>query len=362
MNEEIERKMLVAMSGGVDSSVAALMVIKKGYQPIGVTMKLYDNDQAGMSDTKTCCSVRDVDDARAVAVRLDMPYYVVNYMDGFKEKVIDKFVRTYIDGATPNPCIDCNRYMKFGGLMEKAAEFGCEKVVTGHYARVVYDENRGEYCLMKAVDTTKDQTYVLYFLNQEQLAHLYLPLGEMTKNEARKLAEEEGFINYSKPDSQDICFVPDGNYSRVIEETLDRHIGEGDFVDREGRVLGKNKGYYHYTIGQRRGLGISAAEPLYVTEIIPETNTVVLGSNEELFTNEVRAVEWNYINAADASVEEMKVTAKIRYRAKETSGVLIKEKEGVVRVVFDDPVRAVTRGQSLVAYDGDRVVGGGIIV
>ncbi len=357
-----DRKMLVAMSGGVDSSVAALLVIKNGYSPIGITMKLYDNEQAGMKDTKTCCSVKDVDDARAVAVRLGFPYYVVNFKEGFKENVIDKFVRTYLDGATPNPCIDCNRYMKFGALKERAEEYGCEKIVTGHYARVVYNEELGEYCLMKSVDTSKDQTYVLYFLNQEQLSYLYLPLGDMTKDEARVLASEAGLINFDKPDSQDICFVPDGNYARVIEEVLDRHIGEGDFVDKEGNVLGKNKGYYHYTIGQRRGLGISAAEPLYVTEIIPETNTVVLGSDDDLFTDEVRAAEWNFINKCDAEKDELRVTAKIRYRAKEASGILTKEESGIVKVHFDQPVRAVTKGQSLVAYDGERVVGGGIII
>ena len=355
--------MLVAMSGGVDSSVAALMVIKQGYSPVGITMKLYDNEQAGMKETKTCCSVRDVDDARAVAVRLGFPYYVVNFKEGFKEKVIDKFVSTYLDGATPNPCIDCNRYMKFGALKERAEEYGCEKIVTGHYARVEFREELGEYCLLKSVDASKDQTYVLYFLNQQQLAYLYLPLGDMTKDRARELAAEAGLINADKQDSQDICFVPDGNYARVIEEVLDRHIGEGNFVDKEGKVLGKNKGYYHYTIGQRKGLGISATEPLYVTEIIPETNTVVLGSNDELFTNEVTAADWNFINSCDASKSEMRVTAKIRYRAKEASGILIRE-EGTdrVKVHFDEPVRAVTRGQSLVAYDGERVVGGGIII
>ena len=358
----MDKRYLVAMSGGVDSSVAALIVKNSGVQPIGITMRLYDNDRAGMCDTKTCCSMKDTDDARAVAAKLDFPYYVVNFMEGFKEKVIDKFVKTYIDGATPNPCIDCNRYMKFGALLERARQYECEKIVTGHYARVVYDETLGEWCLMKALDQSKDQTYVLYFLNQEQLSYLYLPLGEMTKAEARELAGSDGLINADKPDSQDICFVPDGDYARVIEEVLERSIGEGDFVNSAGEVLGKHKGYYHYTIGQRRGLGISAPEPLYVTDIIPASNTVVLGSNEDLFTREVEASEWSFINSADAAKDEMRVSAKIRYRAKETSGVLYRTDEDRVKMIFDEPVRAVTKGQSLVAYDGERVVGGGVII
>ena len=358
----MDKRYLVAMSGGVDSSVAALIVKNSGVQPIGITMRLYDNDRAGMCDTKTCCSMKDTDDARAVAAKLDFPYYVVNFMEGFKEKVIDKFVKTYIDGATPNPCIDCNRYMKFGALLERARQYECEKIVTGHYARVVYDETLGEWCLMKALDQSKDQTYVLYFLNQEQLSYLYLPLGEMTKAEARELAGSDGLINADKPDSQDICFAPDGDYARVIEEVLERSIGEGDFVNSAGEVLGKHKGYYHYTIGQRRGLGISAPEPLYVTDIIPASNTVVLGSNEDLFTREVEASEWSFINSADAAKDEMRVSAKIRYRAKETAGVLYRTGEDRVKMIFDEPVRAVTKGQSLVAYDGERVVGGGVII
>ena len=327
----MDKKYLVAMSGGVDSSVAALIVKNSGIEPVGITMRLYDNERAGMCDTKTCCSMKDTDDARAVAAKLDFPYYVVNFTEGFKEKVIDKFVQTYIDGATPNPCIDCNRYMKFGALLERAKQYDCEKIVTGHYARVV-------------------------------LSYLYLPLGEMTKTVARNLAEESGLINADKPDSQDICFVPDGNYARVIEEVLERAVGEGDFVNSAGEVLGKHKGYYHYTIGQRKGLGISAKEPLYVTDIIPASNTVVLGSNDDLFTKEVEAAEWNFINSADAEKTELKVSAKIRYRAKETPGVLIRTGEDRVKMIFDEPVRAVTKGQSLVAYDGERVVGGGVIL
>ena len=356
----MDKRYLVAMSGGVDSSVAALIVKNSGVQPIGITMRLYDNDRAGMCDTKTCCSMKDTDDARAVAAKLDFPYYVVNFMEGFKEKVIDKFVKTYIDGATPNPCIDCNRYMKFGALLERARQYECEKIVTGHYARVVYDETLGEWCLMKALDQSKDQTYVLYFLNQEQLSYLYLPLGEMTKAEARELAGSDGLINADKPDSQDICFVPDGDYARVIEEVLERSIGEGDFVNSAGEVLGKHKGYYHYTIGQRRGLGISAPEPLYVTDIIPASNTVVLGSNEDLFTRDVYVKDINWIGP-DETPERFSCKAKVRYRMAEQPCQVEKTGSTSAKIIFDEPQRAITPGQSAVFYDGEVVLGGGII-
>lgn len=361
-----KKKALIAMSGGVDSSVAALLMQRKGYDCIGITMKLYNNEEAGISETHTCCSLSDIEDARSVALNLGMPYYVTNFMDGFKEKVINNFVLTYIDGQTPNPCIDCNRCMKFDDLIQKAKEYGCEKIVTGHYARVEKTED-GKFLLKKGLDPTKDQSYVLYFLSQEQLSMIEFPLGDTEKLDNRELAREAGLINANKHDSQDICFVPDGNYKRVVEKYAADLVpgfklpGEGDFVDKDGNVLGKHKGYYYYTIGQRKGLGISAKEPLYVIKTIPKKNQVVLGSNDDLFTKNVHAVRFHFINQPDEIVKEIRCAAKIRYRAKETPGVLHINDDGSVDMVFDEAVRAVTAGQSLVVYDGDIVLGGGFI-
>lgn len=372
-------KALIAMSGGVDSSVAALLMQQKGYETVGVTMKLYDNEDIGMCNVHTCCSLKDIEDARAVATTLGMPYYVMNFQDGFNEKIIEPFSRTYLHGATPNPCIDCNRYMKFGALLQRAKELGCEKAVTGHYARIEQDPETGKYLLKKAIDPKKDQSYVLYFLSQEQLAFLDFPLGGLEKTAARDLAEEHNLINARKHDSQDICFVPDGNYSRVIDEYLeahadeaaasfnipDCHVGPGDFVDLQGNVLGQHKGFYHYTIGQRKGLGISAKEPLYVVKIEPKENRVVLGSNDDLFKKEVSAVQVHWINEPEEGTKQIRCAAKIRYQAKEVMGtaeILEKAEDGYLVIMhFDEAVRAATKGQSLVFYDGDICLGGGII-
>ena len=246
-------KALIAMSGGVDSSVAAYIMKEEGFDCIGCTMKLYDNADAGVSRDKTCCSLDDVEDARSVAARLGMPYYVFNFSDDFREKIICKFIDSYERGRTPNPCIDCNRYMKFAKLCERARILGCDFIVTGHYARI-YKEGE-KYVLKKALDETKDQSYVLYNLTQDILAHTRFPLGEMKKSETREIAEKCGFINAKKPDSQDICFVPDGDYARVIELNTGKKYPPGDFVDKNGNVLGRHKGIIHYTIGQRKGLG-----------------------------------------------------------------------------------------------------------
>ncbi len=363
-------KALIAMSGGVDSSVAALLIKNKGYQTIGITMKLYDNEDIGVSKEHTCCSLDDIEDARAVANALGIPYYVFNFTEDFKEKVIMKFVRTYLKGHTPNPCIDCNKSMKFSDLWQRALELSCDKIVTGHYVINEYDEKLGEYRLKKAKDETKDQSYVLYFLSQEDLSHIEFPMGEMTKNEARELAEANNLLNARKHDSQDICFVPDGDYAKVIEKyTCDicgasgncKKPKPGDFVDMEGNVLGQHKGIINYTIGQRKGLGISAAHPLYVVDIDPERNVVVLGKNEDLFTRKVHAEEVNFINTIPEGTRELRVSAKIRYRHKEQPGTLKINEDGSVDMLFDEPQRAVTKGQSLVIYDGDYVLGGGII-
>ena len=380
-----EKKMLVAMSGGVDSSVAAYLVREEGYFPLGVTMMLHDQDLSCTAGTHLCCTPDDIEDARVVCSTLGIPFHVVNFMDGFREKIINNFVDTYLKGQTPNPCIDCNRYMKFGRLFEMADEEGCEKVVTGHYAYVEYDEKEGLYKLRRAKDVTKDQTYVLYFLSQQQLARLYFPLGRYEKSVARDIAEEAGIIVARKHDSQDICFVPDGDYAGFIEREASAKVRDaleavssrlediekeryGKFVDTDGNILGTHKGYYHYTIGQRRGLGIPAADRLYVVDIIPEKNQVILGANDDLFTREVNAVDFNLISypeadkfVKDSDEKQMRVTAKVRYRAKDTSGVLTLRSDGTATMLFDEPVRAVTPGQSLVVYDGDYCLGGGTI-
>ena len=282
----IMKKALIAMSGGVDSSVAALLMQQKGYACTGVTMKLFENEQAGIKREKTCCSLDDVEDARSVAYRLHMPYYVFNFTANFEEEVMDRFVDAYAHGCTPNPCIDCNRYLKFQRLYQRMQELQMDTIVTGHYARVAYDADQKRWLLKKGLDVSKDQSYVLFNLTQEQLAHTCFPVGELTKDQVRHLAEENGFLNADKPDSQDICFVPDGDYAGFIE----RHTGDsakpGDFLDLQGNVIGKHRGIIHYTIGQRRGLGIAAAHPLYVCRIDPVRNTVTLGESSALFARE----------------------------------------------------------------------------
>lgn len=352
-------KALIAMSGGVDSSVAAYLMKEAGYECIGCTMRLYENEDAGVSRDQTCCSLDDVEDARSVAYRLGMPYYVFNFSDDFKEKIICKFINSYEMGRTPNPCIDCNRYMKFEKLHERAKILGCDKVVTGHYARIEHDGER--YLLKKAIDESKDQSYVLYSLTQEGLAHTAFPLGSLCKSETRKIAEEHGFINAHKPDSQDICFVPDGDYARVIELNTGKKYEPGDFVDKQGNVLGRHRGIINYTIGQRKGLGISAAAPLYVCSIDTKNNTVVLGDDKDLYSDTLEADEFNWISGV-VPASPVRCRAKIRYRQKEQPATAYPIGDAMVKIVFDEPQRAITPGQSAVLYDGDVVLGGGTII
>ena len=352
------KRALIAMSGGVDSSLAALLMKEKGYECIGCTMKLYENEDAGIEKTKTCCSLDDVEDARNVACLLDMPFYVFNFTERFRAQVIDRFVQSYEEGRTPNPCIDCNRYMKFDKLYERAKLMGCEYIVTGHYARI--EKEDGKFFLKKALDETKDQTYVLYTLTQDQLAHTMFPLGDLTKRTVRNIAEKNGFINANKPDSQDICFVPDGDYASVIEKYTGRICMPGNFVDTEGNIMGRHKGIIHYTLGQRKGLGIAAGKPVYVCEIRPQTREVVLGNPEDLMSRDVYVSDFNWISG-NAPGGRIRCTAKVRYRQSEQPAVLSVEGD-IVHIVFDQPQRAITPGQAAVVYDGDVVLGGGTII
>lgn len=349
-------KILVAMSGGVDSSVAAKLLTDAGHHCIGCTMKLHESQDAG-EGAHTCCSSEDVEDARAVACRLKIPYYVFDFSGDFREKIIGRFVRSYCEGRTPNPCIDCNRLMKFDKLFLRADWLGCEKVATGHYARV--EEREGRYFLKKAADPAKDQSYVLYSLTQAQLARTLFPLGDLRKSETRALAGEGGFLNAQKPDSQDICFVPDGNYAAVIERYTGHAPVPGDFLDTEGKVLGKHRGIIHYTIGQHKGLGLPTEEKLYVVRINPTENTVVLGPSQALFSREVTVRQMHWIGGTPPHLP-LRCKAKIRYRQTEQPADVLPDSDGV-RILFDEPQRAPTPGQAAVLYDGDVVLGGGEI-
>ena len=356
----MNKKAIIAMSGGVDSSVAAYLMKEAGYECTGVTMKLFQNEEVGLSKEHTCCSLDDVEDARNVAFHLGIPFHVFNFSDRFEECVIKRFVESYENGMTPNPCIDCNRFLKFDKLYHRASELGLDYIVTGHYARIEFNEETGRYELKKAPDENKDQSYVLYNLTQDQLSHTQFPLGTMTKPEVRKIAEEQGFINARKHDSQDICFVPDGNYGNFIETYTGKQFPEGDFVDLEGNRMGTHKGIIRYTIGQRKGLGLSVPEPVYVCALDLEKNQVILGKNTDLFSNELIATDINLISVPEIK-EPMRVKAKVRYRQKEQWAVAVQTGEDTLRVTFDEPQRAITRGQAVVLYDGDKVVGGGTI-
>lgn len=356
----MQEKALIAMSGGVDSSVAAYLMKKQGYDCIGATMKLYQNATIQVCDTHTCCSLDDVEDARLVACSMDMPHYVFNFSDRFKEAVMDNFVNCYECGITPNPCIECNRHLKFEHLYRRAKELACDYVVTGHYAQISFDEATGRYLLKKAIDSSKDQSYVLYSMTQDQLAHTLFPLGGMPKSKTRIIAEEQGFINAKKHDSQDICFIPNGKYAEFIEHYTNKHYPEGDFIDKDGNVLGRHKGIIRYTIGQRKGLGLALQEPMYVMAVNVADNTVMLGRDSDLYTTTLDAGNINLISVS--SIEgEMRVKAKVRYRHTEQWATVTQPTPNTLHVVFDEPQRAITRGQAVVLYDDDIVVGGGTI-
>ncbi|MBQ7574279.1 MAG: tRNA 2-thiouridine(34) synthase MnmA [Clostridia bacterium] len=353
----MEKRAVIAMSGGVDSSVAAYLMKQQGYDIIGVTLKLFDNEDIGSSD-KTCCSTDDVMDAKAVASRLHIKHYTFNFKDDFKSQVIDRFVCAYENGRTPNPCIDCNRFIKFKRLLERAEVLGYPYVVSGHYAQVIHGGERP--ILKKGKDHKKDQSYVLYSLTKGQLSHILLPLGEMTKDEVREIAEANNFVNSKKHDSQDICFVPDGKYAEFIEQYSHRTYPDGEFVDLSGNVLGTHKGIIRYTIGQRKGLNLSLPKPMYVCRTDLETNKVILGDNEDLFSKTLYADDINLI-ACDDIKTPLHLKAKIRYSQSEEWATVEQTGDDEIYVEFDNPQRAITKGQAVVLYDDDIVIGGGVI-
>lgn len=352
------KKVMIGMSGGVDSSVAAFLLQKESLEVIGATMKLYNNEDIDFVSEKTCCSLDDVLDAKSVCARLGIRHYTLNMTDDFKKEVIERFISTYQNGFTPNPCIDCNRYMKFSKMLHKAQELDIDYVATGHYARI---EKQGDrYILKKAVDLSKDQSYVLYSLTQEQLKVTKFPLGNYTKQQVREIAEENGFVNARKHESQDICFVPDGDYSKFIEYYTGKTYPCGDFVDMNGKRLGEHKGIIRYTIGQRRGLGLALPASMYVVEKDVENNKVILGFNDDLFKKEVNVKNISF-TACDGLDKPERLCAKIRYNQKEQPATVTQTAENHFTIVFDEPQRAITKGQAAVLYDGDTVVGGGTI-
>lgn len=362
------KQALVGMSGGVDSSVAAYLVREAGYETTGATMRLFDNETIGISD-KTCCSLSSIEDACAVANKLGINYVVYDMRPDFRREVIDRFVSAYEQGSTPNPCVACNKYLKFDRLYELAArdlltdtadgESGLF-VATGHYA-VIEKSAGGRYMLRKGSDASKDQSYFLYDLTQEQLSRTLFPLGAMTKSEVRAIALEQGLVTAKKRESQDICFVPGGDYASFIRGYTGHEYPQGDFVGTDGKVMGTHKGIINYTIGQRKGLGLALKKPAYVLSIDTAGNRVILGDNEELFTRELTAGQFNWVSTA-APQDDIRALARIRYRHHEAPARIVPLSEDTVRIIFDEPQRAITSGQSVVVYDGDYVLGGGIIL
>lgn len=346
-----KRKALIGMSGGVDSSVAALLMLQQDFDCIGATMRLHDYHCGGADDAL---------DAKAVADRLGIGHLIFDMQTDFEKNVIRSFADAYETGLTPNPCIQCNRHLKFGAMLDRALALGYEYVVSGHYAQIRQDENTGRYLLYKAADRAKDQTYFLASLNQHQLRHILFPLGSLTKSEVREIAQQNGFITARKRDSQDICFVPDGDYAAFLQRYTGKQYEEGDYLDLNGKVVGRHKGAVCYTLGQRKGLGLAMGAPVYVCRKDMQNNTVTVGPNEALFSSALRATDWNWLPFPALS-EPLQVTAKIRHSQSELEATVYPESNGFARVEFQAPQRAVTPGQAVVLYQGDCVIGGGTI-
>ena len=358
---KMSQTVVVGMSGGVDSSVAAYLLKQQGYEVVGVTMQIWQEEAARVQEENGgCCGLSAVEDARRVAECLSIRHYVMNFREDFQKQVIDYFVREYREGRTPNPCIACNRYVKWESLLQRSLEIGADSIATGHYARICRLPN-GRLALKKSVTAAKDQTYALYSLTQRQLAHTQMPVGEYEKSDVRKLAVEAGLPVADKPDSQEICFVPDGDYAAFIERETGEDSEPGNFVDMYGNVLGRHKGITHYTVGQRKGLGLAMGHPVFVAEIRPDTKEVVIGEQEDVFKRSLRANQLNLMSVPELD-GEMRAVAKIRYNHVGDSCVVRMVGQDVAEVIFDQPQRAVTPGQAVVFYDGDIVVGGGTII
>lgn len=361
MLNSTKKRVVVGMSGGVDSSVAAYLLKEQGYEVIGMTMQIWEKDAEEDKDGG-CCGLSAVDDARRVCQKLEIPHYVMNFREDFERDVIDYFIDEYEKGRTPNPCIACNRYVKWESMLKKSLQIGADYIATGHYARIAKDEATGRYAFRQSKTLAKDQTYALYNLTQYQLAHTLMPLGEYTKDEVRAIAKEIGLAVASKPDSQEICFVPDNNYARYIEEATGKKSPKGKFVTKDGKVLGEHQGIIHYTIGQRKGLGISYGKPLFVSKIDTKNNTVVVGDNEDLFTYEVYANKLNFMPFESLGDSKMELSAKIRYSHPPQPCTIEMVSEDTLKCTFKEPQRAITPGQALVIYNEEIVVGGGTIL